>query len=201
MRRGFPNFSLDPPSGRPHHVLHSHPQDLPCVSHSSSPPWRPPLPPHKTSPTRPGRPGPPPPASSSPTAGTSPRPASTWSPTDLPLNLLPLKDGKHVLVATSGYNKHELSPDRPRRDRAKVVASETARQSWYGLALDRAEGKVWWSGGGATRLHTFDLKDGKLTRTSPLDAEPKKETPAAKKEAKEAPKPFPSGLCLDEARG
>src|SRR4051812_7852619 len=122
--------------------------------------------------------------------------------TDLPLNLLPLKDGKHVLVATSGYNKHELSLIDIGGSEPKVVSSETVRQSWYGLALDKAEGKVWWSGGGTMRLHTFDLKGSKLARTSPLDPEPKKETPAAKKEAKEAPpKPFPSGLCLDESRG
>jgi YVTN family beta-propeller protein len=122
--------------------------------------------------------------------------------TDLPLNLIPLKDGKHVLVATSGYNKHDLLLVDVSGTEPKVVSSETVRQSWYGLALDRAEDKVWWSGGGTMRLHTFDLKDGKLTRTSPLDPEPKKETPVAKKEAKEAPpKPFPSGLCLDEARG
>jgi hypothetical protein len=29
--------------------------------------------------------------------------------TDLPLNILPLADGRHALVATSGFNKHELS--------------------------------------------------------------------------------------------
>ena len=28
---------------------------------------------------------------------------------DLPLNILPLPDGRHALVATSGYNAHELS--------------------------------------------------------------------------------------------
>jgi YVTN family beta-propeller protein len=130
--------------------------------------------------------------------------------TDLPLNLIPLKDGKHVLVATSGYNKHELSLIDVSGSEPKVVSSDTVRQSWYGLALDKAEGKIWWSGGGAMRLHTFDLNDGKLTRTSPLDPEPKKDTPAkknAKKDPEPAPqkdppaRPFPSGLCLDEARG
>src|SRR5436309_4097634 len=89
--------------------------------------------------------------------------------TDLPLNLLPLKDGKHVLVATSGYNKHELSLIDISGSEPKVVSSESVRQSWYGLAVNKAEGEVWWSGGGAMRLHTFDLKYGKLTRTSPLD--------------------------------
>ena len=79
--------------------------------------------------------------------------------TDLPLNIIPLKDGRHALVATSGYNRHELSlidlTGEPR-----VVASEMVRQSWYGLAVDKAEGKVWWSGGGYGKLHKFDLKDG-----------------------------------------
>ena len=28
---------------------------------------------------------------------------------DLPLNLIPLADNRHVLAATSGYNAHELS--------------------------------------------------------------------------------------------
>src|SRR5271154_2452526 len=28
---------------------------------------------------------------------------------DLPLNIVPLADNRHVLVATSGYNAHELS--------------------------------------------------------------------------------------------
>ncbi|MBO0699062.1 MAG: beta-propeller fold lactonase family protein, partial [Zavarzinella sp.] len=148
--------------------------------------------------------------------------------TDLPLNIIPLKDGKHALVATSGFNRHELSlidiTGEP-----KVVASESVRQSWYGLALDKAEAKVWWSGGGYGKLHTFDLKGGQLMRTSPPDPEPRKENarprkgaakagpdadPAPKKDAAKAdadaepaPKkeptarPFPSGICLDEARG
>src|SRR4051794_24026942 len=37
-------------------------------------------------------------------------PAGTHIPlTDLPLNILPLAGGRHALVATSGYNAHELS--------------------------------------------------------------------------------------------
>ena len=130
--------------------------------------------------------------------------------TDLPLNVIPLKDGKHVLVATSGFNKHELSLVEISGAEPKVVSSDMVRQSWYGLALDKAEGKLWWSGGGHGKLHTFDLRDGKLARTSPLDPEPKKQA-AAKKNATKDPapaatkdpvaQPFPSGLCLDEARG
>src|SRR5262245_38395436 len=51
--------------------------------------------------------------------------------TDLPLNILPLKDGKHVLVATSGFNKHELSLVDVSGPEPKLVSSTTVRQSWY----------------------------------------------------------------------
>ena len=84
--------------------------------------------------------------------------------TDLPLNILPLADDKHALVATSGYNKHELSlVDLTKQE---VVDRQAVRQSWFGLATTPAQDRVWWSGGGADQLHTFDLKDGKLSRTS-----------------------------------
>jgi YVTN family beta-propeller protein len=120
---------------------------------------------------------------------------------DLPLNILLFKDGKHALVATSGFNRHELVLVEVNGSEPKIVSTETVRQSWYGLAMDKAEGRIWWSGGGHGKLHTFDLKDGKLARTSPLDPEPKKD-PAPKKDARpEPPKAFHSGLCLDEANG
>ena len=55
--------------------------------------------------------------------------------TDLPLNIVPLADNKHALVATSGYNKHELSLI----DLAsqQVVDKQTVRESWFGLASRR----------------------------------------------------------------
>jgi YVTN family beta-propeller protein len=139
---------------------------------------------------------------------------------DLPLNILPLKDGKHVLVATSGYNKHDLLLVDVSNSEPKTESSATVRQSWYGLAVDKGEGKIWWSGGGFQQLHTFDLAD-RLTKTSLPEPEPKKDParprkkaavdpdaktdpdakadPAPKKDP--TPKPFPSGLALDEARG
>src|SRR5262249_51393152 len=46
---------------------------------------------------------------------------------DLPLNILPLSDNKHALVATSGFNKHELSLID--LTTLKVVDKQTARQS------------------------------------------------------------------------
>ena len=56
--------------------------------------------------------------------------------TDLPLNIIPLKDNRHALVATSGFNTHKLSLidllD------GKIVASDVSRQSWFGLACPLA---------------------------------------------------------------
>ncbi len=111
--------------------------------------------------------------------------------TDLPLNILPLADNKHALVATSGYNKHELSlVDFTTQ---KVADSQTVRESWFGLAMSPKQDRIWWSGGGANKLHVFNLHDGKLTDTDrPVDkpADKKKERPARTKE-------FKSGVLLD----
>src|SRR5262249_57735093 len=118
--------------------------------------------------------------------------------TDLPLNILPLADSKHVLVATSGFNKHELSLIDLTTQ--KINSSEMVRQSWFGLALTPGEDKVWWAGGGANMLHTFDLKDGKLTRTSTAEIDPAKLTKEERdklKEEMEKKKAFKAGLCLD----
>jgi YVTN family beta-propeller protein len=131
-------------------------------------------------------------------------PAGKQAPlTDLPLNILPLADGKHALVATSGYNKHELSI--VDLVSLKIVGQQTVRESWFGLAADPNQGRVWWSGGGAGMLHTYDLKDLKLTRISPDESAPAKAkaegTPANPKVQPPAPNEknasFRSGLYLD----
>lgn len=121
---------------------------------------------------------------------------------DLPLNIHPMRDGKHALVTTNGFNRHDLSL--VDLTTGKVVAAEWARQSWFGLAVSKAEDKAWWSGGGNGFLHTFDLKGGQFTRTSKKEINPAELKPAdllklsdelAKK------KSFKSGLALDERRG
>ncbi len=101
--------------------------------------------------------------------------------TDLPLNIIPL-DSRLALVATSGYNDHELSL--VDLDARKVVDAEAVRQSWYGLAVDRKGGRVWWSGGGGDRLHAFRLDGRALTRTSDPEPQPEAARPKAKAEAK-----------------
>src|SRR5262245_25094247 len=66
--------------------------------------------------------------------------------TDLPLNILTSADGKYALVATSGYNSHELTVVEIATGRK--VTKESVRQSWFGLAQDEKSGQIWWSGGG-----------------------------------------------------
>ena len=111
--------------------------------------------------------------------------------TDLPLNILPLKDGKRALVATSGFNPHHLALI----DLAdgKVLAKSEVVQSWFGLAASADETRIWWAGGGANLLHAFDLKDDRLTRLGP--DEPKAVRGENRGEGRRAGG-FESGLCL-----
>jgi YVTN family beta-propeller protein len=117
--------------------------------------------------------------------------------TDLPLNILPLADGQHALVATSGYNAHQLSL--VDLGAAKVIDSETVRQSWFGLAVDARQENVWWSGGGGNLRHSFELKGLDLTRIGGPEPrpEPAKEKEKGKtKKAGGAGAHFQSGLTL-----
>jgi YVTN family beta-propeller protein len=120
--------------------------------------------------------------------------------TDLPLNILPLADGKHALVATSGFNKHELSLIELAGP--TVVAKQAVKQSWFGLAKSDA-GEIWWSGGGNGVLHTFALQGDVLKRTSPdePDTSKFKKKELAKHKEELAARGFKSGLLLDEKGG
>ena len=122
--------------------------------------------------------------------------------TDLLLNILPLKDSKHAIIATSGFNEHNIAL--VNLESGSFVAKESAYQSYFGLAISADEKKISWSGGGAGRLHTFDLVEGNLLkRTS--EPEPnvrsmKREELAALRAQLVKDKSFRSGLCLDEKR-
>jgi len=110
---------------------------------------------------------------------------------DLPLNILPLADSRHVLAATSGYNAHELSLvdlwDK------KVVDRQAVQQSWFGLATAPLADKVWWSGGGSDVLHVFHLAEHRLTRAGSSE-------PERRKVAGARPTHFRAGLALDSGR-
>jgi YVTN family beta-propeller protein len=113
--------------------------------------------------------------------------------TDLPLNILPLKDGRHALVATSGYNKHQLSL--VDLTALEIVDQQTVFQSWFGLALTPQEDRLWWSGGGNGQLHSYTLAKGKLQRTGPDEVLPPKNKKDKDKNGEQ--KNFRSGLLLD----
>jgi YVTN family beta-propeller protein len=110
---------------------------------------------------------------------------------DLPLNILPLGDSVRALVATSGYNAHELVL----LDLAtgKPLDTQTVRQSWFGLALSPAGDRLWWSGGGGAALHVFDLKDARLSRADGGD-------PTAGTGRGDNKNHFNSGLAVDGKR-
>ncbi len=111
----------------------------------------------------------------------------------LPLNIVPVAGGQYVLVATSGYHQHELLLI-DLRDHT-VADRQTLRESWFGLALAPQADRLWWSGGGAGLLHTFDRKDGKLIPGRPVP-DPSQGS-AAEQEAFRKQDHFKSGLALD----
>lgn len=80
--------------------------------------------------------------------------------TDLPLNIRISADGKYALVATNGYNAHELSVIELAT--GKKLSALTVPQSWFGLAADETAGKLWWSGGGDAVVRSFAFAGGKL---------------------------------------
>lgn len=115
--------------------------------------------------------------------------------TDLPLNILVSSDGRNALVATSGYNAHELTS--VELATGKKTAVKTVPQSWFGLTADEKSGRVWWSGGGDGQLHLFEWRDGKFQAT-----EPRTDHTAPGETAKgEAPAGFRTGVCFDTASG
>jgi hypothetical protein len=75
--------------------------------------------------------------------------------TDLPLNILVTPDNRYALVATSGYNAHELVVV-DLQTKQKVAVQEV-RESWFGLGADPERKSVWWSGGGGGTIHQIHV--------------------------------------------
>lgn len=111
---------------------------------------------------------------------------------DLPLNILPLSDSRHVLVATSGYNTHELSLID--LEKGEVIDRQAVYESWFGLAATPRFDRIWWSGGGGNVVHRFQFDGQKLTR---LGTDPKGEGRGGAFRGKSH---FRSGLALDPQR-
>jgi YVTN family beta-propeller protein len=115
--------------------------------------------------------------------------------TDLPLNILPLADNRRVLVATSGYNKHQLSLID--LDKHKVIGGDSIPESWFGLAASADEGRIWWSGGGRGRVSAFTLSGDTLSAAgSDLSFGPAFVAP--KRNGAKGTHTFRSGLFVDD---
>jgi YVTN family beta-propeller protein len=111
---------------------------------------------------------------------------------DLPLNIVPLDDSRHALVATSGFNAHELSVIDLQKK--AVVGRQSVRQSWFGLAVSADRHRIWWSGGGGNNVHRFLVDGEKLTS---LESVPRGAETIVGRHGKGH---FQSGLAVDDAR-
>src|SRR6185295_3321746 len=116
--------------------------------------------------------------------------------TDLPLNILVDAEGKHAIVATGGYNAHELTAIDLTTQ--KKAASQSTRHTWFGLAMENSSGKLWWSGGGSSVLHNYTWKDGKLAAGADFPAALKPGEPAP---PDAPPTGFRTGMCVDQEAG
>ena len=117
---------------------------------------------------------------------------------DLVLNIIPLADNTHALATCDGFNEHYLGLFDI--EKGELIAKEPAYQSWFGLTVDEAKGRVWWAGGGAGFNHRFDLKKDSLIRTSTLEPDLKSLKPtevAALRDRLKDDNAFRSGLCYD----
>lgn len=113
--------------------------------------------------------------------------------TDLPLNILPLEDGKRVLVACNGFNAHQLALIDA--EQAEVLASKQVRDSWFGLA--RIGERLYWSGGGSKQLHPFRLAGDQLDAGDSIPMTIGKELSAAERFKRPG---FRAGMVHDDAR-
>ncbi len=120
---------------------------------------------------------------------------------DMVLNIHPLRDSRHAIATTNGFNEHKLLlldiADQ------KMIASATSLQSWYGLAVDSTESLVWWSGGGAGFNHHFQLVDKQWRRISDPEVDTRKFSQKELADLRDKLKSengFRAGVLLDEKR-
>jgi YVTN family beta-propeller protein len=121
---------------------------------------------------------------------------------DLLLNIIPMPDSRRAIVATSGFNEHTIAL--VDLANAEFLSKDSVHQSWFGLALASDESRIFWSGGGLGRIHTFQVDGDQLNQTSEREPNPLKLSAAERNELRSRlskEKSFKSGLCLDEARG
>jgi hypothetical protein len=60
---------------------------------------------------------------------------------DLLLNIFPMKDSRRAVVATSGFNEHQLGI--VDLDSGEFLSKQVVHQSWFGLAVAPDESRLW----------------------------------------------------------
>ena len=120
---------------------------------------------------------------------------------DLLLNIFPMKDSRRAVIATSGFNEHQLGI--VDLDSGEFLSKQVVHQSWFGLAVAPDESHLWWSGGGFGRVHQFQIEENQLIQTSekepnPFELSRKELAEIRTKLSKE--KSFKSGLAWDSKR-
>jgi DNA-binding beta-propeller fold protein YncE len=80
---------------------------------------------------------------------------------DFPINIAVHPRGRFVAVLHSGYSAHQVSIVDLKKGEAVSHAALT--QSFYGLEFSRDGSRLFCSGAGEERIHSFDFHDGTLT--------------------------------------
>jgi len=120
---------------------------------------------------------------------------------DLLLNIVPLKDSRRAVIATSGFNEHQLGL--VDLNTGEFLNKQVVHQSWFGLDVAPDETRLWWSGGGLGQVHEFAIQENQLIQTSQkepnvFELSRSELSEIRKKLAKE--NAFKSGLAWDSTR-
>lgn len=99
--------------------------------------------------------------------GWSLSPAGTSLPLgDFPMNLVVSSTGKFMAVTNNGQSTQSIILIDPTSK--KVLDEIEIKKSWYGLAFNKAETKLYASGGNDNIILIYDIKDSRLTKTDSI---------------------------------
>ena len=115
--------------------------------------------------------------------------------TDLPLNIVPLADNRRALVATSGYNKHELVADRPRTAKSDRQGGGPGKLVWIGREPRSGAHLVVGRRPGPLCMNSRSNKAPSLRKTRGFRS--RRIPPQASRNGDRASHTFRSGLFLD----
>lgn len=106
---------------------------------------------------------------------------------DLPLNIVVSPSKKYLAVTNNGQSTQSIQLIDVISE--KVISQVTVAKSFFGLAFNEDETKIYASGGNDNKVLVFDIENGKLTAQEPIVL------------GKAWPKNIsPSGLCVDDGK-